>query len=399
MKRLACIAALAVTLMAGAAHAQAVAPVRIGASVSLTGAFSREGRLLKNGYDYWKSLVDSQGGITFGGQKHPVEIVYYDDESKPQTSARLTEKMITEDKVNFILGPYSSGIATATAAISEKYKVITMTPMATADSLYARGYRYIFCPAPLASRALDPILTMAAGLPNPIHTVAIVGPDDLFPNVFAGAAEKKAVSLGLKVVYNTKYTKGTVDLLSVVTALKEANPDALLLTGYVQDFITLMKDMQTLKVNPKLIGSAITVGLPDVLKSLGSAAEDLTEVQIWDPELKYAGPVIPDSTTYVAGYQKQFGEKPNAIVASGTAGALVLQLAIEKAGSLDPGAVRAAMLGLDVETFFGPIKFDDHGVDEKASAAVVQIQNGMPVPVYPAKAAVASLQYPRRPFQ
>ena len=380
--------------------ARAADKLKIGAAVSLTGNFAREGNLLKNGYAYWEKLVNDAGGLSVAGAKVPVEVVYYDDESKPQTSARLTEKLITEDGASFILGPYSSGIATATAAISEKYKVITMTPMATADSLYQRGYKYIFCPAPLASTTLDPMLSLLKTVPTPPATIAIAGPDDLFPNVFAAAVQKKAEAEGLKVVYATKYPKGSADLSSVATALKEANPDVLILTGYVQDSILLVKTLQTLKVNPKLIGFAFAVGIPDFLNALGPAAEDLFGVQIWDKALTYKGPVVADSAFYVSSFQKQFGgETPTYITAAGTAGALVLQLAIEKAGSLDPAKVREAMLQLDTDTFFGPVKFNDAGVDVKASAIVAQVQGGKAVAVYPQAIAEAKVVYPRKPFQ
>jgi branched-chain amino acid transport system substrate-binding protein len=390
--------ALAAGLMlTNGAHAQDT--VKIGAAVSLTGNFAREGNLLKNGYAYWEKLVNDAGGMNVDGKKVKVEVVYYDDESKPQSSARLTEKLITEDSVSFILGPYSSGIATATAAISEKYKVLTMTPMATADSLYQRGYKFIFCPAPLASTTLDPMLDMIKSLPTPPATIAIAGPDDLFPNVFAGAAQKKAEALGFKIVYNNKYPKGAVDLSSVATALKDANPDALILTGYVQDSVQLVKALQSLKVNPKIIGFAFAVGIPDVLTALGPAAEDLVGVQIWDPAVKYTGPMIADAAAYMSGYEKQFGGKPNYITASGTAGALALQLAIEKAASLDPVKVREAMLQLDVQTFFGQLQFDQAGVDKKASAVISQVQGGVAVPVYPAEIAAAKVRYPRKPFE
>jgi branched-chain amino acid transport system substrate-binding protein len=385
-------------LLIGGAQAQEV--VKIGAAVSLTGNFSREGNLLKNGYAYWEKMVNEAGGINVAGKKVKVQVIYYDDESKPQSSARLTEKLITEDNVSFILGPYSSGIATATAAISEKYKVITMTPMATADSLYQRGYKFIFCPAPLASTTLDPMLDMIKKLPTPPATVAIAGPDDLFPNVFASAAQKKAEALGFKIVYNSKYPKGSVDLSSVATALKDANPDALILTGYVQDSIQLVKALQSLKVNPKVIGFAFAVGIPDVLSALGPASEDLVGVQIWDPAVKYTGPLVADAGAYVTGYEKEFaGAKPNYITASGTAGALALQLAIEKAGSLDPVKVRDAMLQLDVETFFGHVQFDQTGIDKKASAVISQVQGGVAVPVYPAEIAAKPVRYPRKPFE
>ncbi len=394
---------MAATLAASMAWSLAPAkaaedPVKIGAAVSLTGNFAREGNLLKNGYAYWEKLVNDAGGIEVGAQKHKVQVVYYDDESKPQSSARLTEKLITEDKVSFILGPYSSGIATATAAISEKYKVLTMTPMATADSLYQRGYKFIFCPSPVASKTLDPMLELLKGLQDPPKTIAISGPDDLFPNVFAAAAQKKAEALGLKVVYNGKYPKGSVDLSSVATALKEANPDVLILTGYVQDSVLLVKSLQSLRVNPKLIGFAFAVGIPDVLNALGPASEDLFGVQIWDPAVKYKGQVIGNGADYVKGYEKQFGSAPNYITAAGTAGAVALQLAIEKAASLDPVKVRDAMLHLDTETFFGPLKFEQDGTDPDASAIISQVQGGKAIPVYPAAIAEAKVHYPRKPF-
>src|SRR6201996_1759893 len=320
LSRFAFLAGALATSLAFMGAAGAQETVKIGAAVSLTGNFAREGNLLKNGYAYWEKLVNEAGGIDVAGKKSKVEVIYYDDESKPQSSARLTEKLITEDNVKFILGPYSSGIATAAAAISEKYKVLTMTPMATADSLYQRGYKFIFCPAPLASTTLDPMLDMIKSLPTPPATIAIAGPDDLFPNVFAGAAQKKAEALGFKIVYNSKYPKGAVDLSSVATALKDANPDALILTGYVQDSIQLVKALQSLKVNPKMIGFAFGVGIPVVLSALGFAAEDLLGVQIWDSEVKYKGPLIADANAYLAGYEKEFaGAKPNYITASGTA--------------------------------------------------------------------------------
>jgi branched-chain amino acid transport system substrate-binding protein len=399
MSRFAFLAGALAASLAFGSGASGQETVKIGAAVSLTGNLAREGNLLKNGYAYWEKLINDAGGIDVAGKKHKVEVIYYDDESKPQSSARLTEKLITEDNVRFILGPYSSGIATATAAISEKYKVLTMTPMATADSLYQRGYKFIFCPAPLASTTLNPMLELIEKLPTPPTTIAIAGPDDLFPNVFANAAQKKAEALGLKVVYNNKYPKGSIDLSSVATALKDANPEVLLLTGYVQDSIQLVKALQSLKVNPKMIGFAFAVGIPDVLSALGPASEDLIGVQIWDPAVKYKGPLIGDAQAYLDGYKKAYGSEPNYITASGTAGALALQLAIEKAGSLDPVKVRDAMLQLDVETFFGRFQFDENGVDKKASPVISQVQNGKAIPVYPTAIAAAPVHYPRKAFE
>ncbi len=394
------LALLGTSILAAPTAARAATDdiVRIGAAVSLTGKLSREGNQLKNGYVYWEKVVADAGGIQVGDRKLPVKVFYYDDESEPGVSARLTERCITEDKVGFMFGPYSSGVATATASISEKYRVPMITAMATADSLYTRGYKYIFCPSPIASGTLDPMLDLLKTLPTPPTTIAIAGPDDLFPNVFATAAVKKAENLGLKVVYNAKYPKAAADLSAVATALKDINPEVLILTGYVNDSILMVKTLQALKVNPKLIGFAFAVGIPDVLTALGPAAEDLFGVAIWEPSLSYKDPVVTDSATFSRGYKAMFDIDPNYLSAAGTASGIVLQQAIEAAGTIDPPKVRDAMSKLDIETFFGKVRFNDRGVDTAASAVVAQVQNGKAIPVYPTEIQAAPIRYPRKPF-
>lgn len=389
---------LATLLPASRAAAAKDDMIRIGAAVSLTGALSREGNQLKQGYAYWEKVVHDSGGIQVGRRKLPVKVFYYDDESQPQVSARLTERCITEDYCGFMFGPYSSGIATATAAISEKYRIPTIASMATADSLYHRGYRFIFCPSPIASATLSPMLDLLKALPTPPKTVAIAGPDDLFPNVFAAAAVKQAKADGFDVVYDGKYPKGAADLSSVATALKARNPEVLILTGYVQDSVQMVKTLATLQVNPKLIGFAFAVGIPDVLNALGAASDGLFGVELWEPSLAYKGPAVANGAAYVAGFKAMFGSVPNYLSAGGTASGIVLQQAIENAASIDPARIRDAISKLDFETFYGPVKFNSQGIDVAASAVVAQVQHDKAVPVFPRAVAQATIQYPRKPF-
>jgi branched-chain amino acid transport system substrate-binding protein len=100
--------------------------LKLGASVGITGRLAKEGGYVKDGYTLWMEEVNKKGGIKVGNDRYKVEIVFYDDKSDPQTGAKLTEKLITEDKVKFILGPFGSGITLATSAIAEKYKVLTV---------------------------------------------------------------------------------------------------------------------------------------------------------------------------------------------------------------------------------------------------------------------------------
>ncbi len=385
--------ALFTAVATSAAFAQET--LKLGAAVSLTGPFSREGQLLRDGYDLWKDSVNAQGGLKVGGKTYKVDIVYYDDESKAQTSARLTERLITEDKVAFLFGPYSSGIATATAAISERYKVLSLAPMATANSLYSRGYKYIFTPSPMADSGLFPLLELAAGFSPKPTKIAIVGPDDLFPNVTGEGAAKRAAQLGLTVVYTGKYPKTAAELSSVATQLKAADPDVVLATGYAQDTILLLKSMQELRVQPKMIGLAMSVGVEDFRTALGAGAEGIMGVDYWVPTLTYKDPVFGDSAGFAKAFEAKYKKPPTYHAASGAAAGVVLQLALQKANSLDADAVRAAMLSMEGTTFYGPYKFADNGVNTKATLNASQILGGAPKVIFPSEVRQLPPAYPR----
>jgi branched-chain amino acid transport system substrate-binding protein len=389
------LAAAALALLAGGGtQARADEVLKIGAAVSQTGNFAREGEFLLSGYQLWKEKVNAAGGLKIGGKTYKVEIVPYDDESQAQTSAKLTEKLITEDKVQFLFGPYSSGIANATAAISERYKVLTIAPMATANNLFTRGYKYFFCPSAIGNTGLWPVLLLAKDVSPKPETVAIVGPDDLFPNITADGAKEKATELGFKVVYTGKYPKGAPDLSAVATNIKAANPDIVLGSGYSQDSILLVKALRELKIQPKLIGLATAVAVPDFRAALGSAASGIMGVDYWSPTLTYSDVFFKNSQQFAEDYEKRFGKPPYYHAAAGMAGGLVLQAAIEKAQSLDTAKVREAMLEITGQTFYTKYKFTEQGINSLATLYVSQIIDGEPKVVFPTDVAQAKFRYP-----
>jgi branched-chain amino acid transport system substrate-binding protein len=386
------LAGAALLVSAAAADAQDV--IKIGAAVAQSGTFAREGEALRDGYTLWTEKANAAGGLKIGGKAYKLELVFYDDESQAQTSARLTEKLITEDKVQFLLGPYSSGIANATAAISERYKMLTIAPMATANSLYSRGYKYIFTPSALANSGLFPVLNVAAAVqPKPV-TMAIVGPDDLFPNVTADGTKERGAELGFKLVYSAKYPKGAPDLSSVVTNLKASNPDMVLCTGYTQDSILLIKTMAELQVKPKLLGIAVAVDVPDFLTSLGPTAEGVMGVAYWVPTLTYGDPLFKSSQQFADDFEKRFKRPPSYHAAAGVGGGLALQAAIEKAQSLDGTKVRDAMLEITGQSFYGEYKFTPQGTNSLATLYASQIIKGAPKVIYPDAVAQAKPAYP-----
>ncbi|MBE3572055.1 MAG: amino acid ABC transporter substrate-binding protein [Moorella humiferrea] len=370
--------------------------IKIGASLSFTGQLSREGNLTKKGYDLWVKKVNEAGGINVNGEKYKVEIVYKDDQSEAQRSAKLTEQMITEEGVNFLLGPYSSGISAATAAIAEKYNKLTIVPLANAPSLYEQGYKNLFGVLPLATTYLNGVLDLAKTLDPNLKKVAIISPDALFSLSVAEGAKKYAEANGFQVVYYDKYPSDTKDLSSMITNIKNAGAQILLGTGYLADGVLAVRNAKDLGYKPAIMAFTIATSIPDFRKSLGADAEGIMGGEWWTPNMKWKGDIFGSAEDYAKLFKAEYGEEPAYYSAAASVAGVILQKAIEKAGSLDVDKVRDAMRSLDIQTFWGPIKFNEKGVNiGTTSAAVSQIQNGQVVVVWPQELQQNKPLYPK----
>lgn len=389
-------AALATLAVTGAGRAQAQEPVlRLGAAIALTGPVSREGNFVKDGYDFWVRTVNDRGGIAIGGQRYRVEIKYYDDESKAETAARLTEKLITDDKVAFVLGPFSSAIFQATSTISERYRVVTIAPQANADTIYERGYRYIFSILPPASTYLRGLIDMAAAAtPRPTR-MAIMIRDDPFGIAAGEGAARYAEQRGFQVVFKERYPANATDVSSVLTQVKALNPEVFLATTLFQDALLITKQAKELQFAPRIMGFTAGPAIPDFVRSLGADANYIYGSEWWLPTLKYCGEApFGCAADYATAIERWKGYTPGYHTASGTMAGLVLQAALQAAGRVDGEAVRQALLGLAPRTFWGPIGWNEQGKNVRGTSVPVQIQNQRVVAVWPPEARVAAPIYP-----
>lgn len=372
--------------------------IKIGVSVALTGNFARLGELELQGLQLWAKHVNDAGGIDVAGTKMPVKLIYADDQSDPTVSTRLTQRLITQDKVNFLVGPYSSGITQATTSIAERYKIITIAPLANAPDLYQRGFKYLFGVLPLAPQYLQGVLNLAMTFTPAPKTVAILSPDNIFSLAAAQGAKDYATKLGLDVVYYEKYPQTAQDFTAILSQIKGLNPDIVLGTGYLNDSVQIVKQMAQVGFSPKVLGFTIATSVPDFSKSLGASAEGVIGGEWWEPTYAYSDPVFGSNADFVKLFEQEHGETPPYYAAAGAQAGVLLQLGIEKAGSLDSDKVREAILGLDQTTMFGDVKFDETGVNTKAAPAASQIIEGAVVPVYPPSAAAGEPIYPKPPF-
>ena len=229
----------ALGLSASAVSAQDV--IRFGAPLPLTGPLAPEAIKQQQGYDLWAEQANKAGGISVGGKKYKVEIVYADYQSNTPRAVQTTEQMITQNNVNFLFGPFGSGAAKAGSSVSEKYKVPTIAATASSSQVYDQGYKYLFGTFTPNDTLTTPLTQMVKAKAPDVKKVAILARNDLFPLAIAQEMEKSAKGNGLEVVYFEKYAIGTLDHSATLSQIKSLAPQWIFVTGYINDLLLVKK--------------------------------------------------------------------------------------------------------------------------------------------------------------
>jgi branched-chain amino acid transport system substrate-binding protein len=393
---------LCMTLAAPSVPVSADANVIVfGSPVSLTGALAKEGHLTQEGYNFWKTYINAHGGIKVGGKSYKVDIKYYDDESKNNTAQDLAERLIDQDHVNYILGPYGSGTSFTVAQLVERKKIPMVEGNGAAEKIFNQGFRYTFGVLSPAKRYLEGILDLTHSQKPAAQTVAITAASDAFSQEVAAGAAAFATAHGMRVVYNNKYPDTATDVSSIISALKATNPDVILNAGHLQDALLVHKGLKEQNVAAKAYGYSVGPDTPDFITALGKDANDVLGGAQWSDTVKYKAdrPGFYDTAPeYARAFEAAYHHRPDYHNAESTAACLAFQYAIESAGTLDPEKVRDALAKLDVTTFYGIIKFDSRGLNVFKPMVTNQIQNGRLVTVWPRYTAVAKAVYPAPPW-
>jgi branched-chain amino acid transport system substrate-binding protein len=376
-------------LMASTAMAQDV--IRFGAALSLTGNLATEGKLVREGYDFFVKHINDRGGIEVAGKKYKVEIKYYDDESTPNTSVKLFEKLISEDGIKFLLGPYGSGATIAVSNVVEQHKLPMVVAHGAATTIYNRGYKYTFGVLNSVDHYTRNMIKMASE--QKFKRIALLNENVLFANLGIDAAAEQAKELGLEVVYREKYASGIKDMSSELEKMKATNPDMIIAAGYTNDMILLGRQIKQVGLKPKLIGFLLGPTLPGFVKSLGADAELMLEPVQWSVNVPFKDQTFGwTAKEYSELFQKQYNHVPDYHPPQSTAALQVYFHAFQKAQSLDPQKVRDAIAATDIVTAYGPIRFNERGQNIAKSMSVIQIQGGKPLVVYPQDSAEAPLK-------
>jgi branched-chain amino acid transport system substrate-binding protein len=381
-------ASVAAIVIAVALPAAAQAPIKIGASISMTGTYAKPGIYQKEGYELCVQEANDKGGLL--GRK--IDLVVYDDQSTPATGQRLYEKLITEDKVDVVMGPYSSAISEAVANVTEKYRKVMVAPLAATTSIFKKGRKYIFMVISPAEVYLEGLVDIAAK--RGLKTIAIVNEDTLFPKTAANGTAEFAKKRGLQIVLQEAYPKGNTDFSALLTKIKAANPDVIAASTYFDDAVALTRQMKELNVTPKMFGVTVGGDLPEFYDLLKQNAEYIYGATQWEPTLPY-----PGQKEFMVGYQKKFNHEPSYHAAAGYAGCALYLDAVKRAGTLDADKVRDQLLKLETRTMLGDYKVDADGFQLAHKMVLFQWQDGKKVTVWPDDlAAGGKVRFPTPPW-
>ncbi len=367
------VLALFLPLFLGSAAAQTVT---IGFTVSRTGSLNVDSLEQLRGMELWRDQVNAAGGIKAGGKSYQVKFVNYDDESTPQRVQQLYTRLILQDKANFLMSPYSSGLAATAAIVSEQNGKIMITTGAAEPKTYTLGDKYLyqmFTPAnDYLTSALD-----ALKVKDPKSRLAMVFSDDAFSNAVFVAAKAYAQKIGLNVVFAESYAPDTTDFGPIIDKMISAKATALTGGGHYADGSTLARQLLSQKANIEFISLLVAPDSPQFAQ-LGSAAYGVTVPSQWEPESQFKPQIGPTGAEFTKQYQAKYNAPPSYESAGGYAAGLVLQHAIEQAGSLDTAKVANAMNATDLTTFFGQTKFataaNEHGLQIAHTMVLAQWQ-------------------------
>jgi branched-chain amino acid transport system substrate-binding protein len=377
--------------------ARAADDVVVGATVSLSGRFSGEGAIIRDGYRTWAAAANETGGLLVGGQRRRVRLVVRDDGSEPLGAVQAAEQLVREEGATFFLGPISSPSTIAVATTAERFGALTVAPDATSPSGYSRGLQMLLSVQPTEETFFYSLLELANELSPRARPIALVVPDLPFYAAAAAGAAARARDLGLEPFVVERYPPGTADLTPILDSIGRIYPRATVVGGDLTAMPSLAATVREIRIVPGLKALVPERDGGALRSNLGADAEGLVTLDWWTPASKMSGPVLGSARQFAERFEREHGYSPESRAAAAAAAGLVLQLGVERAGTTDPMAVRAALAALDVTTFWGRLAWDDAGRNRAGRLPVIQFAQGQGTVVSPADQATGRLLYPLPP--
>lgn len=374
----------------------------LGSAISFTGKYSTNGIHAKNGYNLAVDMINKAGGVRVGGKSYKMKVQYYDDESTPARTAQLLERLIKQDGVKFMLGPYSSATTKAAAPVTEKYKIPMVEAEGASRSLFTKGYKYLFAVLSTSEQYLASSIALAAEIakkngkdPASVRVAMAFENDPFSLDVRSGVVEdiKKH---GLKIVVDDKLPRDLSDMSATLTKVKALKPDLLLVSGHSKGAATAARQIKELKIATPMIAMTHCESAK-IVKNFGSAVDGFLCPTQWAETMSYKDGLFGTAGEYDKLFKATYEGYKNVPyqAAQASAAVMVWKDAFERANSFDTDKVRDAIAATDMATFYGQIKFGDGGNNVAKPMALRQIQGGKFNVVSPEKFASHPVDWPR----
>ena len=397
------VSVLALVFSFGTANAKVEGDtIVLGAAVSLTGKYSTNGEHTKNGYDLAVKRINDMGGVKVGGKSYKFKVIYYDDESNSKRAAQLAERLIKQDGVKYMLGPYSSGLTKAIAPVTEENKIPMVEANGASRSLFTKGYKYLFAVLSPANQYLEVAIDLAVEKNGgkPVRIAQAFEQDAFSQDVRIGVMEA-AERTGSKIIIDDKLPKELNDMAATLAKVKAVKPDVLVVSGHSKGALTAIRQISEMKVDVPML--AMThCDASKLAKQHGDKSEFALCASQWHKTLTYKDKFFGDGMKYDADFTKAYGYAPPYQAAESSAALLVFKDAFERANSFDTKKVRDALAKTDMQTFYGNIKFGSGGQNTAKPMVLFQVmcKSGKceNVVVAPTKWAAAELIHPVPPW-
>jgi branched-chain amino acid transport system substrate-binding protein len=362
-------------------------PIRIGMTASLSGQYAAPGDNMLKGLQMWAHDVNGRGALL----GRPVEIVYYDDASDPATSASLYERLISEDKVDLLIGPYASDVTIEASSVAERHNFPMVSGSAAASDIWGRGYKNIFQVDAPAEKFMDGLIESASNAGLSRIALAYAGSD--FPRAVAAGVRAKAAELNMSLVFDLEYSNGNTDFAGLVRDMKAANPDLVIGGTYLDDSIAFVHEAKRQQFSPGAFAFTVGPALVEFGDKLGPDAEGIMGVVSW-----MRSGSVPMAYDFSFRYKEKYGRNAGVHAAYGYAAGQVLEAGVRLAGSLDKDAIRQQLGEMRFRSILGNYQVDENGSQLAKNTYVMQWQNGFRLLVLPKTIQDAEVIYPFKPW-
>ncbi|HEX3034087.1 MAG TPA: amino acid ABC transporter substrate-binding protein [Thermodesulfobacteriota bacterium] len=375
--------------------------IKFGTVLSLTGRYSIQAKESFQGLNLWVKNINKAGGIFLKDHKRKflVELRCYDDESSVDKCRRFVEKLILDDDVDILIGPYSSGHTLAAVPIAEKYKRPLWNHGGSSDEIFAKGFTHIVSAITPASRYLTGIIDMVRELDEEASSVAIFQAEGSgFSANVTGGVKTYGEERGFQ-ISTFKYESAVNEFPDFLSDLKKQTPDIILGAGRAEDDILLARLIAEQQVKAKAVG-VVAAGINTFGDFLGKQVEGFLGPSQWEPGIRINPDFGPTPYDFLVRFKDAYGYEPSYPAAQGYNIGLVIQKCIEELETPNEKKLRETVNGIEFKTFYGNFKIDPAtGNQIGHSMVTVQWQKGRKLIVHPKEMAEAQPLYPDPKFK